>query len=430
MPSPVAKDGHVVPPANAKVTQLPNGRKEIATQDGTRIQTNAKGKATSITKPDGTQAHLNPNTGRVTSVHKVEADGSVTSIHNSPAGVRRVEHVSKDPYGHPVRTVGDGHRGFRERELLRRPGYRQRTYYDHGHAYVRVYHDRVYGVYGAYPVYVPAYYYHPGFYAYFGAPWGAPVAFGWGVYPGYDYYGGYFAPAPYYSSPDAWMADYIISQNLQAAYAAQQDAQADAAAAGGAAPDAEAQTAAPAPIPADVRAAYVQQVQASVQAAQAQAAGQPVADTVPGALSAKFRVFQSYSDVEATDVNGQECALTGGDFVRREEDVPDSTKTVAVTVVTVAKPTASHCLANSQVRLAVDTLQDWYNSFVESQQAGFDAMAAQQGKNGFPAATDTAKVTNAEGQATPDDPNALASAIQDQQSGAAAIQADATGGGI
>ena len=219
------------------------------------------------------------------------------------------------------------------------------------------------------------------------------------------------------------MADYIIAENLKAAYLAQQDAAADAAAAGTAA-DIEAQTAPPPPIPQSIRTAYVQEVEDQVQAAQAQAAGQTVAEAVPGALSPNFRVFQSYSDVEATDSNGQECALTGGDFVRREDDTPDSTKTVTVTVVTVAKPSASHCVTNAQVRIAVDTLQDWYNSFAESQQAGFDAMASNQGKNGFPAAPDTARVTNPDGQGTPDDPNALAHDLQDKFPHAHLIGAD------
>ena len=376
----------------------------------------------------GVQGKVNPRTGHITSLSRTETDGSHTVVHNSTTGIHHVENVGRDSFGHPVRTVSDGHRGFRERELSRRPGFRQRTYFDHGRVYTHVYHDRVYGRWGAYPVYVPAYYYPHAYYAWFGAPWRTRVVFGWGTYPGFAIYGGYFAPAPYYASPAVWMADYIIAENLKAAYLAQQDAAADAAAAGTAA-DIEAQTAPPAPIPQSIRTAYVQEVEDQVQAAQAQAAGQTVAEAVPGALSPNFRVFQSYSDVEATDSNGQECALTGGDFVRREDDTPDSTKTVTVTVVTVAKPSASHCVTNAQVRIAVDTLQDWYNSFAESQQAGFDAMASNQGKNGFPAAPDTARVTNPDGQGTPDDPNALASAIQQQRTSASSMQAAAAGGG-
>ncbi len=374
---------------------------------------------------NGIEGKVDPKSHRVKMVSKTEPDGSRTVVHNSPTGVRHIENVSRDSYGHSIRTVSDGHRGYRERELVRRPGYRERTYYDHGHAYAVVYHDRVYGRYGAYPVFVPVYYYHPAFYAYFGSPWGTPVAFGWGGYPGYAYYGAYFAPPPSYASPDAWMADYIISQNLQANYAAQQDASADAQAAGDQG-QVEAQTAAPQPIPQDVRDAYVAQVKAAVQEAATEAAGQTPTDTVPGALSPDFRVFQSYSDVEA-QMGGQECSLTGGDFIRREEDTPDGSKTVAVTVVTIAKPTASHCPANARVRLSVETLQDWYNSFAQSQQAGYEALAANQGKNGFPPVPDTGRVTNPAGQATPDDAGVLATAIQQQGTNATTLQAEATG---
>jgi hypothetical protein len=371
------------------------------------------------------EGRVDPKSGRVRMVSRTEADGSRTVVHNSPNGVRRIENISHDSSGHAIRTVGDGHRGFRERELVRRPGYRERTYYDHGRAFAYVYHDRTYGRYGAYPVYVPAYYYHPGFYGYFGSPWASPVAFSWGGYAGYGFYSGYFAPPAVYVSPDAWMADYIISQNLQANYAAQQDASSDAQAAGDPG-QVEAQSATPQPIPQDVRDAYVAQVKAAVQEAATQAAGQTPAEATPGALSPDFRVFQTYSDVEV-QAGGQDCALTGGDFVRREEDTPDGAKTVAVTVVTIAKPTASHCAANARIRIPVDTLQDWYNSFMESQQAGYEALASNQGKNGFPPMGDTAKVVNPAGQATPDDAGVVGNAIQQQAATATSLQAEAAG---
>jgi hypothetical protein len=375
--------------------------------------------------PGNMEGKVDPHNGRVKMVSRTETDGSRTVVHNSPTGVRRIENVSHDSFGHSVRTVGDGHRGFRERELLRRPGYRERTYYDHGHAYAYVYHDRTYGRYGAYPVYVPGYYYRPRFYAYFGSPWASAVSFSWGGYPGYGYYGGYFAPPAVYASPNAWMADYIISQNLQATYAAQQDAISDEQASGDPG-EVEAQNATPQAIPQDVRDAYTAQVKVVVQQTATEASGAAPPDAAPGALSPDFRVFQTYADVEV-QVGGQECALTGGDFVRREEDVPDTSKTVAVTVVTIAKPTSSHCAMNARIRIPVDTLQDWYNSFIESQQAGYEALAANQGKNGFPPMSDTAKVENSAGQATPDDAGVVANAIQQQGVTANGLQAEASG---
>lgn len=375
--------------------------------------------------PHGEVGRSDPRTGRVIAMSRVNPDGSRLAYHNSPLGVRRVEQTRME-FGHPVHTVTDGHRGFVERDL-RRPGLHERTYYDHGRVHAYVYRDHEYR-YGRYPVYVPAYYYHPGFYGIFVAGWSGPsFSYSWASTPGYGGYGAYFAPQPVYASPNAWMADYVINANLQANYQAQQDAGADAVADGDAG-QVEQQDATPQPIPQDVRDTYAQQVQATAAEQQAEAAGQQPADDATGALSPKFRVFQSYSDVEA-DNGGQGCALVGGDFVRREEDTPDGNKTVAVTVVTVAVPSQSHCPVNTKVRLSIDTLQDWYNNFLQAQQAGMDAMAANQGQNGFPAVADTGHVDNALGQATPDDPSAVANAIQQQSDAAKGMQASASGGG-
>ena len=43
--------------------------------------------------------------------------------------------------------------------------------------------------------------------------------------PWFGFYGGYFQPYPVYPSAAFWLTDYIISQDLQAAYAARQEAQ-------------------------------------------------------------------------------------------------------------------------------------------------------------------------------------------------------------
>jgi hypothetical protein len=423
-PPAIDKTGRVTPPVGSTSRTLPNGHKEISTPEGTKIQTNAAGKATSITKADGTTAHLNPTTGKVTSVRKVGPDGTVTSIHNSPTGVRHIETVRKDPYGHPVRVVSHGNVHYQERELTRRPGYRQRTYFVNGHTTVVVYHNTYYGGY-AYPVYVAPYYYGPAYYGWYGNPWATPVPYAWGAYPGYGYYGAYFAPSPYYATPYAWMADYIIAQNLQAAYAAQQAAAADP----GAQADAEPQAAPPAPIPDSVKTAYIEEVKAQIAAQQAAASGKAAPSAVPGALDPNNRMFQAFTDVEA-DNGGEACALTGGDFVSRDEDTPDANNTVAVTVSTIAKTSPSHCQANTHVRVAVDVLQDWYNSNLEIMQAGMEKLNSLQGKDGFPPAPEMAKVANPNGVGVPDDASALSTAVQEQQASATALQAEVqTGGG-
>jgi len=415
---PMDTKGHFNPPPNSTTKPLAGGRKETTMPDGTKVQTNAAGQATLMSKPSGTQARLNPNTGRPTMVRKVAPDGTGVMVHNAPNGVRSSEYVKKDASGHPVRVVTRGNVQYREREF--RTGYRVRTYSVDRRTYTRVYHTTSYRRYGAYPVYVPAYYYGPGFYTYFGSPWALSINFGWGSYPGYGSYGYYFAPAGVYASPSAWMADYVIADNLKGNYAAQQTADPGSP---------EPQDGSTTPIPADVRSAYVQEVQTQIQDDQAQASGRPVVESVPGALNPKFRIFQSYSDVEA-DNNGEQCAITGGDFVRREEDTPDANGSVTVTVVSIAKPTVSHCQANTRVRVTVDSLQEWYNGFIESQQQGFEAMVAMQGHNGVPPAPDTLKVANPDGQAPPDDPTVLAGAVQEAQTNASSAQTEIqTGGG-
>jgi len=417
---PTDGQGHFKAPVGSTTKPLASGHKETTTPDGTRVLTNSAGKATAMARPDGTVARINPNTGRPTMVRKVGPDGTGVVVHNSPNGVRSVDYRTKDIQGRPVRVVTRGNMHYRERDVPGRIGYRERTYFVNNRTYVNIYHTRSYGRYGAYPVYVPAYYYRPRFYGYFGTPWAFSVTFGWGSYPGYGSYGMYFAPVGVYQSPYVWMTDYVIADNLKGNYAAQQTADPGTV---------EPQDGSTTPIPADVRSAYAQEVQAQIQDDQAQASGQPVTDSAPPALSPKFRIFQSYSDVDA-DNNGEQCAITGGDFVRRAEDTPDANGMVAITVVTVAKPTASHCPVNARVRIAVDTLQEWYNGFLESQQQGFEAMVAVQGHNGVPPAPDTLTVANPEGQGTPDDPSVLASAVQEAQTNASTVQAEVqTGGG-
>ena len=104
-------------------------------------------------------------------------------------------------------------------------------------AYAHVYRSYYYGGHPYYGYY-PAYYDNPGFYGWAYNPWAAPVAWGWGWggAPWYGFYGGYFAPYAVYPSAAFWLTDYLISANLQAAYAAQ--AEANAAQAGGGGGDA------------------------------------------------------------------------------------------------------------------------------------------------------------------------------------------------
>src|SRR5262249_23494052 len=120
-------------------------------------------------------------------------------------------------------TVGP-RRGFIERPMIRggRP-FVTRTYVVNGRSYAHVYVGAPYrGV--VYYRYLPPRYYAPGFYVWVGRPWVAPITFTWGWGPWYGYYGYYFRPYPTYVDASLWLTDYIIAQNLQASYEAQQAA--------------------------------------------------------------------------------------------------------------------------------------------------------------------------------------------------------------
>ena len=101
----------------------------------------------------------------------------------------------------------------------------QRTYFYHGRAYSHFYHGYAYrGVYMN--VYAPGFYYRPAFYGWAYNPWAMPIAYGWG-------WGGaslvrllrlLLPPYPTYPSASYWLTDYMISSDLQTAYAAHQEA--------------------------------------------------------------------------------------------------------------------------------------------------------------------------------------------------------------
>ena len=364
----------------------------------------------------GEQVHL--HNGNATVIRSTNSH--VTTIHTS-AGVtinhtdygRRV--VAVRPGGVTVVTIGD--RGFVQRPLAR-VGFVQRTYIVGGRSYVRVY--RNYTWHGIiYQRYVPAYYYGPGFYIWAGRPWVRPVYWGWGWGRAPWFYGGYFAPAPYYVSASLWLTDYIIAENLRASYEAQQEA-------------IGAQYSAPPPdnSPADpnaynsaqvspaVRQAIADEVQRQLDAEKnaasnsdnPQQAGGPATDSAPPALSVDARVFVVSAPLQVTD-GDQPCSLTAGDIVSRVEDSPGSDGAVAVSVLN-SKP--SDCRSGAQPRVQVTDLQDMANDLRAQTDEGLKNLSEKQGTNGMPPAPDAKAVPNPNGQGTPD-PDAANQLKQQQQ---------------
>ena len=314
-----------------------------------------------------------------------------------------------------------------------------RTYYRGGRYYAYGYRGGYYHG-GYYYGYVSPYYYGPGFYGWAYNPWAAPVAYswGWGGAPWFGYYGYYFNPYPAYASAALWMTDYVISQNLQAAYEAQAAANANAAAAQG---DANAQDAGGCggggvALTPEVKQAIADEVKAQLAAEQAAAqapqsaaaAAAPASDTsadanqpeeVPAALDPNHRTFIVSDVLNETGPDGQDCSLSAGDVVTRIDDTPDANKSVKVLVSASQK---SDCASGSQVAVAVDDLQEMHNHFREQLDSGLKTLADNQGKNGLPAAPDTKTRANPDGQVKPD--TSVKGELEAQQADADKADAD------
>jgi hypothetical protein len=414
----------------------PGGGKTLTTPAGNRLDYRNGGQLDSIVTNKGTQAHFDH--GKVSTI---KTASGMTIVH-SPAGGRHIVTEHRDVRGHlESRVVSTGpNRGFAE-HAVERGGheYMHRTYVREGRTYTAV--SRGYYYHGIlYYHYVPAYYYAPTYYAWGYGPWGEPIAYtgwGWVDSPWYGWSGYYFAPYPVYPSAAFWLADYVLAENLKAAYEAQAAANtaaanADAAAASANAAAANANASAgqqgsqggAAALTPEVKEMIAEEIKAQLAAEQtaaqpASATGlaapqQSIADSyrAPAALDPNRRVFIVSSHLEVS-VNDQPCILRPGDVLNRTETVPDKDNTVAVYVL---KSQKSDCAAGTTPRIQVADLQEMHNHFREQMDAGLKTLADNQGKNGLPSAPAAASPhVNADGTATPDDAAAIGAQLNQQQ---------------
>jgi hypothetical protein len=317
--------------------------------------------------------------GRPSDVH--DARRGMDIHHNLAGGGRRIETVRPDGrrlvsergragyIGHPYSVHG--------REFERR------AYYDHGRAYNRFYSPYRYHGYDM-RVYAPGRYYPAAYYGWAYRPWGAPVRYGWGwnADPWYGYYGAYFTPYPVYASPSLWLTDYMLSQTLAVAYAA------NVAAANGAA---AAAYAGPALSP-DTKQLIAAEVQNDI-ALENQEATANGTQTMPNPASSGIarllndgqrHVLVAGREADVTDSTGQECALTDGDVVQVGGPVGPTDTTVQATVL--ASKGGKDCAKGTTVALGLDEAQEMNNHLREKIDQGMEVMQTQQGKGGLPAA--------------------------------------------
>jgi hypothetical protein len=414
-----------------------NGRQTIRTHDGRQI----------VVRPNRTVARVQMADGRVAAFR---ADGRIRSF-RTPNNTLVVQHglrggrriVTVGPRGDRVVSLGP-RRGYYERPYVR--GYYQRTYWAGGRPYARIYRPiRWRGA--VYYRYVPVRYYHPVFYAWAYRPWPGRIYYRWGWYtmrpPWYVYYGPYFAPSPWYLTASLWLTDFLIAQELQAAWQARQDADAAAAAAQQSAeyaqqapdqpPTAEpqqgeyqqqGQPSAVGTITPEVKQLIAEEVQRQLEAQQAaaanpqQAASASESDQPP--LDPSQQVFVVSNNLDTT-ANGQECELTPGDVLFRIGDTPSENQTITMKV-TSSK--ASDCPVRSTVEIAVEDLQEMQNDFRAKLDDGMDNLAKDQGKGGMPAAPDTATSSSGAPAPTPDSANYVQDQLQQQQAAANAAEGE------
>ena len=406
------------PPIAPKVYK--DGSKDYRAGQNT-IHTDPDGRITKIERSGTVATGFRPD-GRAGHIEHTRTDGSRMVVDRGVRGERRIEVVRPDG----VRVVAVGHRGFVERPL--RPGYFSRTYVVGGRPRVFVYRRYAYrGI--PYYRYVPRVHYAPAFYGWAYRPWHDPAVYAWGWGPRSAwFYGGYFAPAPYYANATLWLADYLLAENLKLAYENQQAASADAAAP----PPPEPQTAFTLTpqtkqlIAEEVR----QQILAEQAAAQQQqvtppSTGQPEAEAPPPALDPNQRTFVVSASLDVT-ANGESCALTGGDIIFRSGELQDDGK-VGVTILS-SKP--GDCKANSGTAVELVALQEMQNQFREQIAGGMETLAAKQGQGSIPAGPVANPTQVAEGQAqpAPDAQTLLAQLNQEADQTEAEIKQAANGG--
>ena len=393
---PIGGATHYVNRPGDQARTLPGGRTEFHNANGQTVTTNAGGEVHRIEAPRGL------------------AGGNKMVIDRGPGGARLVE------TGRPgARVVSYGpHRGFVERNVAGRPGYISRTYVVGGRSYAHVYREyRYHGV--AYYRYVPAVYYGLGFYGWAVTPWGAPMRYAWSGLatpaPWFGLYAGYFTPYPTYASPDLWLTDYLIAENLRLAYESQQAGN------GGQAPpppsNMQPTSAALSP---EMKALIADEVRQQLAAEKAAAAVQPTSsgpqqlapgsEELPPAMKQRFFVVSSNLDI--TTAAGQACSLTPGDIIQRKGQTVTADGGVDVEVVS-SKP--GDCAADSRAAVQLADLQEMHNQFREQLDSGLKVVADNKAK-GLPNGPAAGARPVAEGTADP---------VADAESQLAAQETDA-----
>jgi hypothetical protein len=218
-----------------------------------------------------------------------------------------------------------------------------------------------------------------------------------------------------YPSAAYWLTDYMISSDLQTAYAAHQEA--------GEADGAPPSAGGPPELTPDVKQQIADEVrdQLALENSEAQQNAQQQ-DVDPGSSGiarmlsdGRSHVLVVGSALDVVDSSGTECALSDGDVLSLRTSPPaDAT---AADVVVLSSKGGPECEKQSTVSVALIDLQEMQNHMRETIDQGLQELQAKQGTGGLPALPPSAQGQPAPAQyasiAPPPDPS-IATEIQQQ----------------
>jgi hypothetical protein len=366
---------------------------------GSRPGTTPYAKNTSLTTRGG-QRITTDSTGRVRTIQDT-AHGM--NVERTPNHLRTVSTTQRD--GSHLVGFGQGF-GYRDTAIPGHRGYLQRTYVQGGVHYSRVYRESSYrGI--RYNRYVPGMVYSRRFYAWEANRWATPVAspWGWQAQPWYGFYQGYFAPAPYYADASLMLADFIIAEGLQQAYAIRQQScdncdptlpQGDDAVP-------------PVPISDDMKAQIAGEVRAELNE-EANGSVPVPADALPPALDPQIQTFLVSASL-TLDNGDSSCGLASGDLLFRVDAVVNEGKVN----IRVEDSQPGDCPVNTVSQLDVATLQEMHNHFREVMDTGQQFAAQNEGNNGFPPGPPPDARLTPEAQTIVDDSQQVQSDLASQQ---------------
>jgi hypothetical protein len=226
--------------------------------------------------------------------------------------------------------------------------------------------------------YTPMRYYRPAFYTYAYTPWARPISYSWGWAgnPWFAYYGGYFTPYPFYTSPSLWLTDYLIASTLQAAYQERVDA-------GLAAQAIQNESPSQGVLTPEVKQMVADEVRRQLDLERAEQAtmGSGAADNVPSMFSDNAEHVFVVSRSLVVPAGDQECTLGAGDVIRMR-GLPPTDSTSADMMVLASN--AQSCPRGWVVSVQLNDLQEMQNDMRATIDQGLENLQQHSGQGGLP----------------------------------------------